>query len=67
MTEEQKQKLVDIKILITIKQKYTGEERTQIYNLYNEITGENRKPNGCSACLNSVLTRLKKLCRLHGI
>ena len=67
MTQEQKQKLVDIKILITTKQKYTSTEQTLIYNLYNEITGDNRRPNSCSACLNSVLTRLKKLCRTHGI
>ena len=67
MTEELKQKLVDIKILVSMKQRFTAEERTQIYKLYNEITGENKLPNSCGTCLNNTLSRLKKEIRNAGI
>jgi len=59
--------LVDVKILISTKQRFTKDEQIKIYNLYNKITGENKQPNGCSACLNSTLSRLKKEAREHGI
>lgn len=39
---------------------YAPAETTEMYAVYNAITGENRRPNGCSACLNAVITRLKK-------
>ena len=59
--------LVDINILITTKQRFTNLEQIQIYNLYNKITGENKQPNGCSACLNNTISRLKKEARNAGI
>ena len=59
--------LVDIQILISTKQRFTKEEQVKIYNLYNKITGENKAPNGCPACLNSTISRLKKECRAYGI
>jgi hypothetical protein len=60
-------KLVDIKILIDTKKVFTPAEQIKIYNLYNEITGEKKQPNGCGACLNNTITRLKKECRNYGI
>jgi hypothetical protein len=61
-------KLVDIKILIDTKRNsFTPVEQKKIYDLYNEITGENKQPNGCGACLNNTITRLKKECRIYGI
>jgi hypothetical protein len=59
--------LVDIKILIDTKQRFTPQELKKIYDMYNFITGEKKQPNGCSACLNSTITRLKKECRANGI
>ena len=41
-------------------QAYNPAQQTEIYAVYNEITGEQRRPNGCGACLNTVITRLKK-------
>lgn len=67
MDQETLHELVDIKILISTKQRFTPLEQSKIYNLYNKITGENKQPNGCSVCLNNTITRLKKECRLNGI
>lgn len=60
-------KLVDVKILIDTKQRFTPQELKKIYDMYNFLTGEKKQPNGCSACLNSTLTRIKKECRANGI
>ena len=46
-------------ILVTPKA-YSPAESAEMYSVYNAITGENRRPNGCSACMNAVVTRLKK-------
>lgn len=59
--------LVNAKILIDTKQRFTQQEQVQLYKLYNLITGENKAPNGCSACLNNTISRIKKECRAHGI
>lgn len=59
--------LVDIKILIDTKQRFTQTELIKIYEMYNFITGEKKQPNGCSSCLNNTLTRLKKEFRANGI
>lgn len=45
---------------------FTGPELHEVYEVFNAITGENRKPNGCSACLTAVVTRLKKEIRNLG-
>ncbi len=67
MNEEIKQKLTDIKILVSMKQRFTAQEQILIYKVYNEITGDTLKPNGCGICLNNVVTRLKKDIRTYGI
>lgn len=59
--------LVDIKILIDTKQRFTTIELKKIYDMYNFITGEKKQPNGCSSCLNNTITRLKKEFRANGI
>lgn len=59
--------LVDTKILIDTKQRFTPQELKKIYDMYNSITGEKKQPNGCSSCLNNTITRLKKEFRANGI
>ena len=59
--------LVDHKILIDTKQRFTSSEQKKIYEMYNWITGENKQPNGCSSCLNNTITRLRKEFRANGI
>lgn len=67
MTEELKHRLVDAKILIQTKSVFTPSEAKQIFDLYNDITGEKMAVTTCSACVNNVLSRLKKEMRNAGI
>jgi hypothetical protein len=53
-------RLMLLEPIIMVPQAYNAAQQTEIYLVYNELTGENRRPNGCGACLNTVLTRLKK-------
>ena len=36
-----------------------------IYAIYNEITGEDKKPNGCSSCLRATISQLRQAFELH--
>jgi hypothetical protein len=63
LTEELKHELIDVNILISTKKVFTPAEANRIYALYNIITGENKVPNGCSACMNNTISRIKKTCR----
>ena len=67
MTEELKHRLVDAKILIQSKSVFTPTEAKLIFDLYNDITGQNMAVTTCSACVNNVLSRLKKEIRNAGI
>ena len=53
-------RLMLLEPVIRVPQRYTPPQLVEIYSVYNALTGENKAPNGCSACLNTVLTRLKK-------
>jgi hypothetical protein len=39
---------------------YTNLQTHSLYDLYNRIYGENKRPNGCGACLRSTLSHLRK-------
>ena len=53
-------RLMLLKPLIWTPKSYTPAEQVEMYSVFNAITGEKRAPNGCGACLNTVITRLKK-------
>ena len=36
----------------------TVDERQQLYDIYNSITGENKRPGGCGRCLANVRKRV---------
>lgn len=67
MTEELLHRLVDAKIMIQTKSVFTPNEAKTIFDLYNDITGEKMQVTTCSACVNNVLSRLKKEIRNAGI
>ena len=67
MTQEILHRLVDVKILIQSKSVFTPTEAKIIFDLYNEITGENKAVTSCSACVSNVVGRLKKEMRNAGI
>jgi hypothetical protein len=60
MTEELLIRLADAKLLIQNKQVFSAPEAKIIFDLYNDITGEKEAITSCGACVNRVLTRLKK-------
>jgi len=35
------------------------EDRLKIYEIYNRITGEQKKPNGCGRCLSNTIKRIR--------
>ena len=55
--------ILRLQLLKPILQKpraYQPAETVEIYSVYNALTGEKKAPNGCGACLNTVLGRLRK-------
>jgi len=67
MNEELLARLADVKLLIHNKQVFTAPESKIIFDLYNDITGERQAITTCGACVNRVLTRLKKEMRNNGL
>mgnify|MGYP000361508327 CR=1 FL=1 len=53
-------RLLLLKPILEKPRAYQPAETVEIYAVYNALTGEKKAPNGCGACLNTVLTRLKK-------
>jgi len=35
------------------------EDRQMIYEIYNRLTGETKKPNGCGRCLSNTIKRIR--------
>lgn len=47
------------KNMMYVSQHITKEQKQMLYDIYNRITGENKKPNGCGKCLRTTLNILK--------
>lgn len=61
-------RLMLLKPIIIKPKAYSPAERVELYSVFNAVTGEKRAVTSCSACLNTVLTRLKKEIRtIEGI
>lgn len=60
MTEEQLLWIEANMRLFTSSQRTTEEEKQMVYDIYNHITGENKKPNGCSRCFTTTKKRVLK-------
>ena len=67
MNEELLARLADVKLLIHNKQVFAAPESKIIFDLCNDITGERQAITTCGACVNRVLTRLKKEIRNNGL
>ena len=67
MTDEFKQRLADVKILISMKQVFLPHEAKIIFDLHNEITGKNLPITRCASCVNTVLSVIKKAIRDNAI
>lgn len=53
-------RLMLLKPILQTPKAYSPAERVEMYSVYNAITGEKRAVTNCGACLNTVITRLKK-------
>tara|TARA_R110000772_G_scaffold45746_1_gene104608 strand:- start:400 stop:615 length:216 start_codon:yes stop_codon:yes gene_type:complete len=67
MTEADYKWLDEHKLFMYASQHITKEERQELYNIYNRITGEKKKPNGCGRCLRTTLNHLKQYYEKHDI
>ena len=59
MTHEQYKWLDEHKLMMYVSQSISKEDRGLLYGIYNSITGEKKKPNGCGKCLRTTLNILK--------
>ena len=42
-----------------VSTKISKEDKQEIYNIYNRLTGEKKKPNGCGRCMRTVTNLIK--------
>ena len=59
MNREDKLWLDQHKNFLYVSQHITKEEKQHIYDIYNRLTGQNKKPNGCGKCLRTTLNTIK--------
>jgi len=59
MTDQDYKWLDEHRLFLYVSHHITREEKQELYNIYNRITGENKKPNGCGKCLKTTLNILK--------
>jgi len=55
MTQEQIEFVREHENLFINQNTISVEQKKTIYDIYNFITGENKKPTGCGRCVASVL------------
>lgn len=60
MTEEQLLWMEDNLVIFTSNVSTSKENVQYVYDIYNAITNENKKPNGCGRCWVSVKKRVLK-------
>ena len=60
MTEEQLLWIEDNMLLFTGNVSTSQENVQKVYDIYNHITGENKRPNGCSRCYVTTKKRVLK-------
>ena len=42
-----------------VSTRMTTEETQTMYDIYNRLTGESKKPNGCGACLRGTVNTVR--------
>lgn len=65
--EELKQRIIDVYILTNMKGFFNAKELAEIYDVYNQITSENKPVSTCSSCLTSVVNRIKRFAKQNRI
>ena len=60
LTTEDRQWLDANKNMLYVSTRITTEDSTRLYNIYNSLTGSNKKPNGCGSCMRNTINIIKK-------
>ena len=60
MTEEQLLWIEANRVIFTSNVSTSKDNVNTVYDIYNAITGENKKPNGCGRCWVTVKKRVLK-------
>lgn len=60
MTEEQLLWIEANRVIFTSNVSTSKENVLKVYEIYNTITGENKKPNGCGRCYVTTKKRVLK-------
>ena len=59
MTTEDRKWLDEHKLFLYTSQHITKEEKQELYNIYNRLTGEKKTPNSCGKCMRTTLNTIK--------
>ncbi len=59
MLPEEFEYLKEYEIVLRVSHTVSKETKQQFYKIYNRITGEDRRPNGCGKCFRNVTKLLK--------
>ena len=54
LTKEQIEYLETNLSIFELSSKATSEQRTIVYGMYNDLTGQKKKPNSCGRCWRNV-------------
>ena len=58
MKQEHKEWVEENMLLLTTSRKYQPGELEKIFEIYNAITGENKKVTGCARCVQTTKNRI---------
>ena len=58
MKEEHKEWVKENMLLLTTSRRYQPGELEKIFEIYNAITGENKKVTGCGRCIQTTKNRI---------
>ena len=45
--------------LMYVSTRMTSEQTQRIYDIYNAITGDRKKPNGCGSCMRNTVSLVR--------
>jgi len=65
LTDNHYEWLKEKKNLLYVSTKLEPGEIQILYGIYNQVTGENKKPNGCGSCLRATISQLRQAFELY--
>jgi hypothetical protein len=65
LTDNHYEWLKEKKNLLYVSTKLDEGDIQILYGIYNQVTGENKRPNGCGSCLRATISQLRQAFELH--